>query len=309
MFKFSPLGALQLIGAQVVIGLSLVIAKSLLPHLSIFIILFFRFFFGCIIGFVCNIGANHTLLQTANQHRLTTVDHLYLLAQALTGGFLFNILMLTGMQYTSAGTAGLITSIIPAAIAGLSVIFLKDHMNLSRLISIILAVLGLIILNFDSIATLQIHGEVLLGEAIILLSVFPEALFTIIAKMHRTAITSLNKVIYMNVYNLIAFLPIFIWYLLAHGWPTITIKEWLELMLYGVNSVMFFLWWYKGLEKTSALVSGLYTAVAPCATIILAYLFLGEPIKPIYLLTFMFIFASIVIGSGLLKRKPAISIF
>lgn len=310
MFKFSPLGALQLAGAQVVIGLNLVMAKSMLPHLSVFIILFFRFGFGCIIGLLFNWSNNHTLLNTEEGNRLNMFDHLSLWAQAITAGFLFNVLALTGMQFTSAATAGLITSIIPAAIAGLSVIFLKEHMNASRLISIVLAVCGLVILNIDSATiTIDTHGRELLGEFIILLSVLPEAIFTILAKMHRTPIGSLNKVIYMNIYNFVLFIPIFIWYILARGWPDISGVDWLKLGVYGINSVLFFLLWYKGLDKTPALISGLYTALAPCATIVLAYFFLHEPIRPMYILTFIFIFASIVIGSGLLKRKPFLSIF
>lgn len=308
MSKFSTTGALQLTAAQLIIGLNLVLAKSMLAHLSVVFLLLIRFGLGMLFGLVFNGLRNKTLLQKRDATPLTITDHSFLFAQALTAGFLFNLLMMIGLQYTSAATAGLICSIIPAAIAALSVWLLKDRMTGARLLSIALAFCGLIILNIHG-ASLQFAGKNLLGQFVILLSVIPEALFTIIAKLHRTGMSSLNKVIYMNFYNFVMFIPIALWYTLMHGLPVILHADWYKLSLYGLNSVLFFLLWYKGLEKTSAMVSGLYTAIAPCSTILLAYLFLGEPIHLAYIITFVFVFASIIIGSGLLKRKPFVSIF
>lgn len=308
MEKFSPLGATQLFVAQAIIGLNIVLVKALLPQCPVFLLLLGRFFCGLIIGLLFNLKHNHTLLKKRDGNPLTNVDHAFLLSQAVTAGFLFNIFIVVGIQYTSAATAGLISSIIPAAIAGLSVIFLKESMNATRLISILLAVVGLIILNIHSLSVGFNHHD-LLGQFIVLLSVFPEAIFTIIAKMHRTGISTMNKVIYMNFYNFIIFIPLGGWYLLSHPLPHLDIADYAGILLYGANSVLFFVLWYKGLEKTSALVSGLYTAIAPCSTIVLAYFCLGETIRMEYIITFVLIVFSIILGSGLLTRKPFISIF
>jgi drug/metabolite transporter (DMT)-like permease len=306
--KFSPLGSAQLILAQLVIGINVVLVKSVITHLSILLLLLIRFGFGTLLGLIINIKKNHTLLRKQDGTLLTKNDHAFLFAQALTAGFLFNLLMLIGLQYSTASSASLILSILPAAIAGLSVIFLKEKMNRSRILSILFAIIGLVILNIHGASIGNTYYN-LLGQGIVLLSVFPEALFTIIAKMHRTGIATFNKVIYMNFYNLIFFAPLCLWYSLTHPIPHVSATDWLKGALYGVNSILFYLFWFKGLQKVSAMVSGLYTAIAPCVTILIAYLFLGETIRVEYIITFVFIFISIAIGSGLLKRKPFISIF
>ncbi len=308
MNKFSSLGAAQLLSAQLIIGFNIVLVKALVPHIPVMLLLIMRFGCGLAIGLLFNFRKNNTLLQKRDGGRLTKTDHTFLIAQAVTAGFLFNLLMVIGIQYTTAATAGLISSIIPAAIAGLSVIFLKEKMTLSRIVSILFAVCGLVILNIHG-ASISMGGKNIIGQFVILLSVIPEALFTIIAKMHRSGISTLNKVIYMNFYNFILFIPLALWYILTHNLPHLLGEDYLGIVVYGCNSVFFFLLWYKGLEKTSAMVSGLYTAIAPCSTILLAYFLLHEPIHMEYIITFIFIFFSIAIGSGLIKRKPFISIF
>lgn len=306
--KFSPIGSLYLLIAQFIIGFNVVLVKSVIPHLSILLLLFIRFGFGSLMALLVNIKHNKTLLHKKDGSILTKTDHVFLFAQALNAGFLFNLLMLIGLQYTTAGSASLIMSILPAAIAGLSVIFLKEKMNTSRILSIIFAVIGLIILNIHG-AGFTSAKQHLFGQFIVLLSVFPEAIFTILAKMHRSGISTLNKVIYMNFYNLIFFAAVSLWYLSTHPIPHISTDDWLKGALYGINSILFYLFWFLGLQRVSAMTSGLYTAIAPCVTILAAYIFLGEAIHIEYIITFIFIFISIVIGSGLLKRKPFISIF
>lgn len=309
MEKPSTIGATQLTIAQLIIGFNFVVVKSLLPYLSIIVLLFLRFAIATLLILALNYRHNHQLLHARNGNRLTTTDHMYLFAQAISAGFLFNLFIMIGMQYTTAATAGLITSIIPAAIAGLSVIFLKEKMNISRALSIFLAVIGLIILNLHGASFNVNDAQNLFGQFIILLSVIPEALFTILAKLHRTDLSILNKVLYMNLYNLILFVPLFLWSILSHGFPNLNTFDWFKIVVYSLSTVLFFLFWYKGLEKTSAMISGIYTALAPCSTIILAYLFLGESIHLSYVITFIIICFSIVIGSGLLNRKTFISFF
>jgi drug/metabolite transporter (DMT)-like permease len=70
-----------------------------------------------------------------------------LLLQALFGTFGFTLLMLGGVQRTSAVAAGGITSTIPAVVALLSWLILKERPNGRALASIALAIVGVVVIN------------------------------------------------------------------------------------------------------------------------------------------------------------------
>ena len=63
---------------------------------------------------------------------------------------MFTLLMLNGVQRTSAVAAGVITSTIPAVVALFSWLILKERPNGRALISIALAIVGVVVINSRS---------------------------------------------------------------------------------------------------------------------------------------------------------------
>ena len=70
-----------------------------------------------------------------------------IVAQALCAGTFFNFLMVLGLRYTDAQTAGIITSTLPALIAVASWLVLKEQFTFKKSICVACATLGLIVIS------------------------------------------------------------------------------------------------------------------------------------------------------------------
>src|SRR5690606_8047463 len=121
-------------------------------------------------------------------------------------GVLFNLLMLLGLKYTTATMAGIIASVIPAVIALLSFLILRERLTRNKCIAIMLAIGGVAILHFDTLD----HGvaqNALLGGLLVFLSLIPEALYTILAKLLGDKLQPLTQASLINLLSVFMFMP------------------------------------------------------------------------------------------------------
>lgn len=287
--------------AQIIIGANIVTAKSLLVTIPIYVLLTLRFMIGSLIlSVICYVKKENPLLDEKG-NSLTARDWLVLFSQALCAGFLFNSFILSGLNYTSASTAGIISSITPAVIALLSYIILKEMLGVRHIVAILLAVLGLVVIS----ATKQSNAVELhrwFGDFLVLCSVFPEALFTVIAKWYKKDISNYSMSLIINVFNVFLFLPIAIGSL-KYLSPTISTMDIGLVLLYGIlGGAVYFLCWYRGLEGVTASVAAIFTAVMPLSTVALGYLFLQEKLTIYDVIGGTLVILSIFIGSVSVKK-------
>lgn len=282
--------------AQCCIGLNIVIVKYLIPVIPIYLLFTIRFMVGAILLGTMALIRQENPLQDQSGQSLGAFDWLVIFAQALCAGFLFNILIVSGLHYTEANTAGAIASIVPAVIALLSFFLLKESLGPRRIMAIILAVIGILIINLGK----HQEGQGLstwFGNLLVLASVFPEALFTVIAKWYKKDIGSYRMAFLINVFNFLLFLPLAITTL---GGMTFQLNLALVALIsvYSlVGGVVFFVFWYKGLEQTSASVAAIFTAVMPISASFFAYLFLHETMTRYDVIGVACVIASIVFGA------------
>ena len=100
-----------------------------------------------LLRFVIAIAVLWPLLRPSKMKRVRRGEWVNLFLQALFGTFMFTLLMLNGVQRTSAVAAGVITSTIPAVVALFSWFFLKERPNGRALVSIALAIIGVVVIN------------------------------------------------------------------------------------------------------------------------------------------------------------------
>jgi drug/metabolite transporter (DMT)-like permease len=132
---------LELTGAMVLVGSSVVAGKLMAESLPVFLA-------G---GLSSAIGAAILLpVLFAREGGLPVVgrrEMLVLFLQAFTGIFLFRVLLLWGLLFTSAAEGGVITSTTPAVVGLISFLFLKERPGPRVWAGIILAVAGIVALN------------------------------------------------------------------------------------------------------------------------------------------------------------------
>ncbi|MBS0358277.1 MAG: DMT family transporter, partial [Proteobacteria bacterium] len=199
-----------LILAQLMVSINIVGSKYLLPTIPILLLLTLRFLLSAglllPLHWVTKKNSGYQDLKTLNKK-----DWLFILAQALSAGVFFNGLMLLGLNYTSANAAGIITSALPAIIAVMSFLILKEYFSKRKSLCVGLATLGLLITSFDQFFGIQ-ENHSLSGDCLIFLSLIPEASYYILSKLHpnRLPIFLISGIV--NAINAIVLLPLVIFF-------------------------------------------------------------------------------------------------
>lgn len=97
-----------------------------------------------------------------------------------TGITLFYALFNISLVYTTASVGSLIQGFIPVAIAIGAVLFLKEKLERHHLFGIFLCVIGVILVGF--VGKQDETGNNILGNVLMILSVFAWAVYTLISK-------------------------------------------------------------------------------------------------------------------------------
>jgi drug/metabolite transporter (DMT)-like permease len=289
--KYSTQGLLLVFLAQIMVAINIVTSKSLIISIPLLTLLSIRFTLAAFLLLPMH------WLSPANQYsfryhfsQLNKKDVLFIIAQSLTAGVLFNLLMLFGLHYTDANAAGVITSILPVVIALMSWLFLGERIPIKKFFCIGLVSVGLSIIAYSQFKNNETHS--FLGDVIILLSLLPEALYYIFSKLYtvRLPVFLLSALLNgINALLLLCFIPLY----------TTTSLIWqrhmlILLLILGLSSGLFYVFWYFGCKNVEGMVASLSTALMPIVTVLLAWLFLGEGLTLMQLLGMGIVISSII---------------
>lgn len=296
------LGLLCLVAAQLCLSANVVVGKLLIQHnLPPLLILTLRFGLGFFIIFSYLVLTNKIKPAINSLKKLSNTDKASIFTQSFLSGFLYNILMLTGVSLTTAAMAGIFISAEPALILILSFILLGEKINKNQIISILIVVFGLLSLNLSKIQTQGISLH-LLGDAIVFCAILPEALYTIVAKRFHVKLSPLVFTGMVNFINAILFtICLFLsnnFILLLNLLTSLSLADWVLIFtVLPVSGLMFFLLWNIGLKYSTAQQAGLVTAVVPVGVCLLAFVFLHENIHLSEALGVFMVIVAIGIGS------------
>lgn len=267
-------GMLFLILAQIMVGVNIVFSKYVLSSIPILFILALRFTLAAIILLPLHwLTPAKKLPLYSYFSQLKRRDWFFIFAQALSAGVLFNFLILWGLHYTDANVAGIITSALPAIIAIMSWIILGEKISGKKAICVGFATLGLVVIAYDKLSGTKASHS-FWGDALVLVSLLPEATYYILSKMHVNALPVFLISSLLNGINAVLLLCglIFI------SWDGLHIhaSDWLILIILGLSSGLFYVFWYFGCQKVDGIMASLSTAVMPLATVLIAWMLLGE---------------------------------
>ena len=274
---YSLKGLLFLVLAQIMVGVNIVFSKYVLSSLPVLFILAIRFTLATITLLPLHwlTSARETSVGTYFS-QLKRRDWIFIIAQGLSAGIFFNFLMLWGLVYTDANVAGIITSALPAIIAVMSWLVLGEKISGKKMMAIFLATLGLVVIAYDKLGGVQVNHS-FFGDTIVLLSLLPEATYYILCKMHVNSLPVFLISAFLNGIN-----AVLLWFILTFGsWSGLTISfiDWIILMILGLSSGLFYVFWYFGYKQVDGVMASLSTAIMPVATVIIAWILLGEQLS------------------------------
>lgn len=264
-------GYAELTVAMIFVGSSFVVAKVLTDDLPIFLANSIRFIFALL-------AMTPLIIKYWQDIRsISRADLVKLALLSLTGVFLFNVLLFLGLQHIGAGTSGIITSFAPIVLAGLSFLLLKERVTSTKILAIITATVGILVINLGAAGSRDFSW---LGFTLIFGVVLCEAAFTLIAKSVSKQVAPKVMSGVVLGFSTILFLPFGIWEAVNASDLTLSGQHWLLLAYLGivVNAVTYFLW-YSGLKKVTAGQAAVFTGIMPISALLLAFVFLGESLK------------------------------
>lgn len=282
---------LLLVIAQLMVAINVIGSKVVVSHASLLSAIFLRFFFAtAILGFLYLWQGD-----VQREHFKLPKKHWFMLiSQGLCAGFFFNLFILLGVNYTSASMAGMLISLLPAVIAISAMIFLKEQLSYFQKVGILLAMVGLVFINRDSLLTSSSVGQLhqLLGIFFLILALVPETAYYLLSKICQIDLPILVFSGLLNCINVICLLPILLVYepsFISHIDQT-TLQV---LFGTGIASALFYICWSKGIKEVSATKAGMLTALSPLMTLVIAAIFLGETISFSQMIGMFFVLLSI----------------
>ena len=266
-------GMFFLILAQVMVGLNIVCSKYILSSMPILVILTLRFALASLILLPLHwLTPARRLPIHAYFSKLTSRDWFFILAQALSAGVLFNYFILSGLRYTDANVAGIITSALPAIIALMSWLILGEKISGKKAICVCFATAGLIVIASDKLTGVRASHS-FMGDTLVFLSLIPEATYYILSKIHTN---TLPVFLISSLLNAINAIILFCCIGFVREPLNIHLIDGMILIILGLSSGLFYVFWYFGCQKVDGVMASLSTAVMPLATVIFAWILLGE---------------------------------
>ncbi|MGG1341327.1 DMT family transporter [Bacillus toyonensis] len=287
--KQTILGAICLSLAASIWGGMYVVSKYVLDFIPPLTLVWLRF----IIAFVVLYG----ILKIAEKKQKKKVairkkDWLLFAWIGFIGYFISITCQFIGTKLSDAHTGSLVTSATPAFMVIFAAIILKEKLTARRLLSTIIATIGVIIvIGWD----IEI-GSYFIGTIILVGAAITWALLSIYVKIASARFSSLVITTYAIFFSLFFITPFMIWELQVASIGTVNTYVILGVLYLGVISTAgaFFLW-NKGLELMYASIGSLFFFFQPIVGSLLGWLLLNETLNNNFFIGGILIICSVLI--------------
>ena len=224
--------------------------------------------------------------------RLDRRTHATLALQALCGIALYRVFTFEGLRFTSAASAGLMSSAAPAVIGLLAWGVLHERPPLRRIGGIACVSLGLVAINLSPfLAEAGSAGQTavglgtggvwhsVLGNGLVLAAVLGEAAFSVLSKARCCAMSPLRRTSLVSLYAFAMLLPVALFDVQHYDFTGISREALGCIAYYGAAvSYLSYVLWFKGIALVPASAAAAFTGLVPLSGVGLSWLVLGEQI-------------------------------
>lgn len=208
---------------------------------------------------------------------LSRADWLQLLFLGTVGTFFYQLCFVSGLRRSSVGNSSLIIGISPIVIAVLSALAGHERIKPVRWLGVAMALGGLYLVVGHGV---DISGQTWRGDALMIAGVACWAVYSVgaqsILKRH-SALTVIGLTFSLgSMMYLVTMVP----FLVDVNWRVISPLSWALMLasaLLALNLSYFI--WYTGLQKLGSTRTSVYSYLTPIVAMIVAAIWLAEPIS------------------------------
>ena len=283
------------------VGSYVALSKPLVLVLPVFLLAWLRFGIG-------GAAMLHWLKRPPEETPMSSATRRLLFLESFLGNFLFSVCMLFGVSMTSAVSAGVIMASIPAVVALMSWIFLKEHIGLRVWAAIACGALGIGLLalsksELPAHATQGLdadltHKNALLGNLLVFGAVVCEAAYAVIGKKLTGALSPKRITALINLWGFLLMTPMGLYVAWSFDFRTVGAPSWLLLVFYALAASVWTVWlWMTGLKSVPAARAGVFTVMLPISAALVGVFVLGEPLGAMQLLAFALALVGVVLAT------------
>ena len=215
---------------------------------------------------------------------------------------------------TSALSAGVIMSTIPAVVALMSWMFLKERIGLRVWAAVACGALGIALLSLSK-SDLQAHESIglepdlakeytWLGNLLVFAAVLCEAAYAVIGKRLTGVLSPKRITSLINLWGFLLMTPFGLYAAWNFPFGGIPASSWLLLVFYALAASVGTVWlWMTGLQTVPAARAGVFTVMLPIAAATVGVLVLGETLGTSQLIAFSIALLGVVLAT-LPTRSP-----
>jgi drug/metabolite transporter (DMT)-like permease len=286
---------MALVGSYV--GLS----KQLVLVFPIFLLAWLRFGIG-------GLAMLHWLRKPTTEAPLDAPTKRLLFLESFLGNFLFSICMLFGISMTSAVAAGVIMASIPACVAVMSWLFLRERVGWRVWAAVACAVLGIGLVSLSKSEQLtqeisrlpgdSVYKNAFLGNLLVLCAVLCEAAYAVIGKKLTSSLGPKRISSLINLWGFLLVTPLGVWQALTFDFASVSAPMWLLLLFYSLAASVWTVWlWMTGLKTVPAAKAGVFTVMLPISAAAVGVLLLGERMNGLQMLAFAIALVGVVLAT------------
>jgi drug/metabolite transporter (DMT)-like permease len=272
--------------AMALAGSYVALSKPLVAALPVFLLAWLRFGIG-------GIAMANWLKKPLGELPMTRNTKWLLFLESFLGNFMFSICMLFGVSMTSAVSAGVIMAAIPAVVAVMSWLFLKETIGPRTWAAVACGAIGIGLLALtrhsppSSTTNAADSSRMLLGNLLVFGAVLCEAFYAVIGKKLTGAVSPKRISAIINLCGFMLMTPMGIYTALHFDFAAVHGSSWLLLVFYALAASVWTVWlWMTGTKNVPAAHAGVFTVLLPIATALVGVLILGERLGTLQVLAF-----------------------
>jgi drug/metabolite transporter (DMT)-like permease len=282
------------------VGSYVALSKSLVAIFPVFLLAWLRFGIG-------GAAMLHWLRKPANEPLMTPQTKRLVFLESFLGNFMFSICMLFGVSMTSAVAAGVIMASIPAAVAVMSWLFLRERVSPRVWAGVACAVLGIALISlskgeqcsqYPCAQTADFDQKFWLGNLLLFGAVLCEAAYAVIGKKLTGTLTPKRITSLINLWGFALMTPLGIWQALRFDFTAVPGNTWLLLVFYSLAASVWTVWlWMTGTRHVPASRAGVFTVFLPISAALVGVIFLGERMDAIQMIAFGIALVGVVLAT------------